>query len=447
MSDDPHKIDTSSDAASREPAVLPLAEIPPPQKKGIGKNALFLLLFALVIALAGGYYAWSVMTPKKAAYDDTSTARKIPQFYLASDTASVRVFNPTDRRLSSRKIQAGEKERFSGRSAYANQFLQMSSGGDTIAYLTDEYNYDTPHPGDGVRGPTGHFLYVIRRGNEAKQIMDAAKVGDWILSADGSIIYYLTQSEGDSGPDFHVRGVDNGKDILVEKDIFSDSVAKKETPMLLADDGSVRMYATYANGIREYRYQDTFVTSKRWTTTEYKGCKVAFGSPLSPDGKSLVLRGIEQTGEVSLNILDLTNGKIRQMKRTDKMSEQYNDIYWSPDGSAIAYSVGPYGAEAQKKVGFLDRFEIYDLKTKAVTIGYSNPSPGVNNPEYAQHSVGVLGWSPDGSVIAFDTDSKVKMYAVATKRVTDTGLAYESWKNPAVASGWYTVWQITKKLK
>jgi hypothetical protein len=423
---------------SPETQALPPAQSP----KWYKKKSTIVILVVILLAI-GGLIAWILMKnsdkPAEKASSTTessgATTETAPYFYLGPDTKSVSVYNPETKVKSSISISASENEALRGAGISSNKSVQVSADGKVVAYATENLT----NCGEGGCEVTDTFIYA-KTGGTAEQLVKLPQpqaLDDWLLTADGKTIFYLVNMDSSkmAGLDLHKVTLSDKKDTLVKQNIFAANVNK--TPMFAVGNDAFRVYDNQT-GMVEYRYEAGAVTNKELNVDSFcADCRAEYGQPLSPDGKTLVLESGSIPNNFVYHTLDLTNNTHKQIFKTAKTTEQPIGVYWAPDGSAIAYDIGANGSEGQNEVGLKSRFEIYEIASGETTVGFSDPSPGVDDQNYNNHFVELLGWSFDSGYIAFLNNDMVKVYKLADATSADTGISIESPLSSSVGHGWY----------
>jgi len=420
----------------------------PPIHRRITKKLSLAIVTAVALVASGAYAFYNINnrnTPPAATSpsinvikQEPNTSQKTsPYFYLATDTKSVNIYNADTKTKSKIAITAGKDEAFFiGGSSGVNRSVQISLNGQSVAYSTAKQI----NCGEGC-DITDTFIYV-KSGEKAEQIVKIAQpqmLDDWVMSSDAKSIFYLIKKDSSKAAEFDLRKINlaDKKDTLLKQNAFDSASAANKTPMFVLGNDSFRIYDNQI-GVNEYRYENGNLTSKNLEVNKFCGdCRVEYGQPLSPDGKTLILESGSISGTFSYYTLDLANGGSKQIVKTAKPTEQLLNVYWSPNGKAIAYDITANGIAGQDEVGFKFRFETYDIEAGKTTVGLIDPSPGVGNQNYNKHFVNLLGWSPDSAYLAVFNNDVAKLYKLTDASTTDTGIGTESPIGSNVSFGWY----------
>lgn len=404
-----------------------------------------IILLILLLLLAGGLAAWMLLkkdatepSKKPSSKAKTSdTVEAFPYFYLGADTKSISVYNPKTKAKTSIAISAGEGEALLSSSISSNKSVQISADGAVVAWATEKQT----NCGEGGCEITDTHIYV-KVGGETEQLVKVSQpqmIDDWLVSPDGKTVYYLVNQDSTKAAayDLHKVTVADKKDTLVKKTVFDPATTNK-TPMFAVGNNALRIYDNQA-GIIEYRYDGTDVTTKKLAVDSFcDDCRVEYGQPLSPDGKKLILESGNTSGTFSYYLLDIDTITNKQIVKTAKTTEQLLGVYWSSDGTSIAYDITANGSAGQNDTSLKFRFEMYEIASGKTTVGFSDTSPGVNGPNYNNHFVTLLGWSLDDDYIALLNNDMVKIYDVAAADTADSGVATDSPISSNVGYGWYS---------
>lgn len=415
----------------------------PAENKRFSKKKIVLLTLLALVLLGGSAAVW-FMTRKdsnkptsQSSVASPAATKTSPYFYLAPDTKTIGVYNADTKAKSSIAITVGENEESAGGSLGSNKSVQISANGQAIAYSTARCGSQ----GEGC-DQTNSYLY-LKTGSNTEQIVKLnapQQLDDWIMSPDGKTIFYLVNKDNSkpAGFDLHKITTADKKDTLIKQNIFGAATVNEKTPMFALGNDSFRVYDN-GSDVTEYRYENGGLTSRDLGINKFCGdCRVEYGQPLSTDGKTLILKSGSTSSVWIYYTLDLTTGTHKQIVKTAKTTEQLLNGSWSPDGKSIAYDIVANGIAGQNEVGFKNRFEVYDIATGKTTVGFTDPSPGVNDQNYSKNFVELLGWSPDAAYIAFLNNDSVKLYKLDNASTTDTGVGTQNPISSNVGFGWYS---------
>lgn len=429
--------------ASTAPADAPL------QPPGGGARAKFKAIvvgaIVLVVLGVGGYFAYTKSFNKAAAPTSSvepspspAAAAKAQYAYIESNDKTVALYNTLTKSKTGVALTLGAGELIANASTGNNSWLQYSRDGQVLAYASTTQSTKC----DVVCAVEGAQIYV-KNGKATPQAVVKFAAGkilnDFALSPDGSTVYYLqTRSKAETdGYDLYKYVVQSNATTLIKEQVVS-SAQPSKTPLFALADGSVHFFDSINGVVRHYSVKDGAFAAKTFTVTSTcSDCRVEYGNPLSPDGKTLVLESGTTQSKFSYYTLNLSDGSIKLRLTTPKATEQLGKVAWSPDGTSFAYDISANGGAGQNDTTLKFRVDVYDVATGKITTGPSDTSPGVSNPKFNQSWVNLLSWAPDSKSILFSNQGQVKIYQLATGSAVATDLPLST-PAPSVGYGWFT---------
>ena len=422
--------------AAQQNASSTAIQLNQPGKKN--RKKLIILGLVFIILLLGGILFYFYIGRNDADVNQSLSGvnQQTPQenysFYIYDNSGTLNVYDP---KTQTKSIVEDKSFGITVEPPQELGAFRFSKDGSALIYETFIEDKARSHSGEsGDFVATKESYLYLKVGSQIQQVahvsLPDAEFSSVITPDKLTIFYILNRS------DLHKYDLVNKKDTLVKENVFNGKETG-EPPTLYADNKALVFYLEKP-GITEYRYENNTLNSRAMDTGSFcSSCNLTLDGSVSPDGKSLVLISPPVDGKFRFYLLNLTNGEHKEIVATSKSTEGLDSIaVWSPDSKSIAYQFSPYGNEGHDEVGFKNRFEILDLESGRKTIGFSDPSPGIKNPDYTKHFVQLLDWSPNNAYIAFANNGRAKLYQVSNQKVIDTGISQAS----PFGSGTFYTW-------
>ena len=402
-------------------------------KTGWHKNEVMWLVVAATLLVAGGVLV-GLLLPQQSneavSQDTPSHSSSVDQFfYVFGGNKTIDIYDVKTKEKSSRTLTMADVNEYP--SSYSQgQTVQFSADGQTMAYST--FNNPTGHPCASYACIQSYSIYVSY-GDTYERVVEVVRpeiLSGWVIGSDGKTIFYLT-SDGQAGMDLHKVKLSDKKDTLLQAAAFG-TKGGDGSSMYILNSGALRLYFSDSGVIKQYSYDGDAGESTSFDVSKSCACDgaaPAYGSPLSPDGKTLVLQDYSAPqGHYNYYLLDTASHNIRQVMKLTETINELGSVFWSPDSKSLAYDAAP-------ALDFRNRFEMYDVASEETTAGFVHPSSAADT-KASPRNLGLLGWSPDSSMVALGYEDKVKIYSRADGSSIDTGMGI-SIPIGGASYGWY----------
>lgn len=419
MEEQPNILNTNKPAVQPEEANLPLKK---PRRK------LFVILGIILLAIiAGGAATYYLMSENKsvpvgdrqsALYQ--SSAEQNAKFYYTSNTDGsnkVVVYDPASDTKETLAELNLDNDRFINTSvAGTNQNVQIAAKGQKIFYASVVSKPGFIEGGEGEPPRDRELISIFEDGQETTLLdikvngddfRTGVSIEDWVVSPDGSVVYYLVATPNKGDPELHMITVSDKKDTLIKAGLLVEQTTS--TPLHVMPDGTLLLYAF----VPGYKLDEHKVVNGQYSTKSLGemgcNCMLEWPQALSPDGKKLLL-GEQSSGsnpsDFTYYVFDIATEGIAAISNPLTNLSWYSS-YWSPDSTHVVHGISNFGEAA-------------DFKPKIEIVSTSNKTTQTLVGEGKQSSP--AGWSNGGRYMVFTEGKKFKFYDFYTESVLDNSI-------------------------